>query len=403
MDDTIQVVTPRDAAELEESCDLIARCFPPDYYSARDNERLLLELEPYAPLRNFLIVKDGHDDIVGVLRIVDRKMLYSDLDLSVAGMSSYAIRPDHRKSGLGRTIRETWFSDYFPRYDISLGFARRVMDGYWSRFGYMGYSSYTAIQLEEDQFEPGQEGYQLSDLTGDDIGDCREIHQRVYAGIPGALVRDEKLWDFILGVMKQRQNWDFRICRTGDGEFCGYAVFRKNTRYVLETACEREHYTGLLKAIHGSEDRDARQEMAFELSPSHGFFKYLLQYNHRYSIRKAWDGGHYLQVSSIPDYLQKLREELKRRLKDTHISDFTLNLNGFVFEWQQGELVIEQASEGLAKEVEFEELEWQKILLGTIAADSVRGFHSNQRNRSLTEVLFPVLWPQTSELDQFGI
>ena len=403
MDNHIQVVTPQDSAELEESCDLIARCFPPDYYTARGNEELLLKLEPYAPLENYLIVRDGHDAIIGVLRIVDRKLLYSDLDLSVAGMSSYAIHPDHRRSGLGRAIRDKWFSDYFPRYDISLGFARRVMDGYWSRFGYMGYSSYVAIQLEEDQFEAGQEDYQLYELTEDDVAECKEIHNRVYKNIPGALVRDEKLWDFIIAVLKQSQNWDFRICRTSEGHFCGYVVFRKNTRYVLETACEKEHSTGLLKAIHGSIDRGSHQELTFELSPSHGFFKYLLQYNHNYRIRKAWDGGHFLQVSSVPDYLIKIKELLKGRLTDTHVDDFSLNLNGFIFDWQHGDLVIEEASEGLKKDVEFEYTEWQKILLGTGTVDSVRGFHSNQRNRNLTDVLFPVMWPQTSELDQFGI
>lgn len=403
MDRQLQVVTPQNAAELDESCDLIARCFPPDYYTARENEDLLLQLEPYAPPENHLIVKDDQDAIIGVLRIVDRKLLYEDLDLTVAGMSSYAIRPDYRRTGLGRAIRERWFSDYFPRYDISLGFARRVMDGYWSRFGYMGYSSYVTIQLEEDRFEPGQEDYQLGELTDDDIADCRKIHQRVYTPVPGALLRDERLWDFIITVQKRSENWDFRICRTDGDRFCGYVVFRKNTPYVLEIACEQEHRTGMLKAIHGSIDRDDRQELTFELSPSHDFFKYLLQYNHHYRIRKAWDGGHYLQVSSIPDYLMKIRNLLEKRLTDTHISDFTLNLNGYIFEWRQGELAVEQASGGLKKDVEFEEPEWQKILLGTVAVDTVRGFRSNQRHGNLAGVLFPLLWPQTSELDQFGI
>ena len=168
---------------------------------------------------------------------------------------------------------------------------------------------------------------------------------------------------------------------------------------ITEIAGYEYAYPGIIKALRGKFG-DRLSSMHFSLSPKHPFFRFLLRYSHSYSVRRVWNGGHIARLAPTSKILAKMTPLFEERLREIEHAAFAINIRGQVFNWSGKKLKIIPASEGHAVDVDFDIAEWQKILLGIVSPADVNNYESSSsRVTAVMDLLFPMMWPQTSETD----
>jgi len=390
---------PRDDAELEATYDLFARSFGPDYSASKKRMDFLRKAEPYSPLSNHLIVKEPYGDIVGALRLVDRELMFGEVRLRAAGMSLFAVHPDHWYMGVAQAIQRQFFELANHNFDLTFGFARKRMDGYWSRFGYIGYTSFTTLSVDKKSL-PGSTGeFQQVDFSGQHLSACQRHYLDNYRDVFCSVYRDAALWDFYVQRIGQDHLGSLICFTTPEGRTVGYALIDQDN--ILEISGDRDSYPGILAALNTNLGRDA-QTLNFDLSPAHPFFRFLLRYPHTYTVRRVWNGGHIAKTAPVSRFLTKIRPVLEARLREAECSSFSIRMNDQTFDWSGTKLETYACQSSGPSDVEFNIGEWQKTLLGVVPPSDVEGFRSSsKRAERVAQILFPVLWPQSPVLDQF--
>ena len=398
MSDNI-VISPKDPQELESVYELFARSFGPDYFSARENFQFLLENEPYAPLQNHLIVKEANNEVVGALRLVDRLLMFGPIMLRAGGMSLFAVNPQFWYKGIAHSIQKAFLEWADNTFDITFGFARRRMDGYWSRFGYIGYTSFALLTVDTKTVPADDGECNLVNFSDTHLPDYQQYYLDSYQNVFGSVHRDDALWNYYLKKINHYGLGTLYSFKGQNNRLVGYALVKENT--VLDIAGDSATFPGMVKALVAKLGKTA-QAVDFNLSPAHPFFKFLLRFNHTYTIRRVWNGGHIARTAPVSKFLEKIRPVLEARLRDADCSSFSIKVNDQAFDWTGTRLETRPLQTSDHGDVEFDAGEWQKILLGIVPTSDVKGFQAvTKRDERIVHTLFPVLWPQTPEPDQF--
>ena len=388
----------RDGRELTEAYEFLARSFPPDYFAARRHFEFLLANEPYAPPRNHFIVRSSSGEIIGVQRTVDRTLALDDVEFSVCGISAGAVHPDYWHLGVAPAFHRALFDRIDREYDLAIGFVRKKLDGYWARFGYVGYTSFCAVTVMSRDIKCPPRSRELRPFRPQDLNACAAHYAHTHASVLGTMKRDELLWTFARAKLERFNLGEHLVLEGPGGASLGYAIVKGDT--VLEVAAGQSHLEELVCALFVSRRSDS---LTFQLSPLHPLFEILLRFNHSYGVRRVWNGGHVARVARVPQFLDRLKPALQKRVSEVGVAEFDLQMTGHRFQWDRSDLVITASEKQNDNDnVVFEPHEWHKALLGVVPVKALRGFRSNsERSTQIAGLLFPQLWPQTPELDQF--
>ena len=87
-----------------------------------------------------------NDSIKGVLNICYRTMNFKGFDLSVCGLSHMAICKKQQNTDLSKIFQNIVIKESYSK-DISLGFARKKMDGYWTPKGFIGITDFAEFTI----------------------------------------------------------------------------------------------------------------------------------------------------------------------------------------------------------------------------------------------------------------
>jgi hypothetical protein len=393
-----EVGHPVTESEVDAVFELYARSFPPGYYEARAQLEVVREFEPHMRLENYLIVRGSEGGLAGALRIVDRTMSLDGHPLRVAGMSHYAIAPAFQNTECGVRIVKALFEHVAREgYDLSLGIARKVMDGYWSRFGFFGLSGFYSTLVDGRELarlaRPGT--VEVRRAEEGDSETIRAQYQQSYGTVSGAMIRDDAQWVWWMARVDRRSDLELLIAEDV-GIPCGYFVLRGDT--VVEMAADFPRLPAVLSAV--SHSRGCRA-LTFSLSPSHAVSRFLRRLNYTACTRRVWNGGHVVRVTDWRNLLDRLRPVVERRAATSGLAPFQIPINTLMVEWDGRTMSFrERARPKHGDGVCFAESDWQKVLLGVESLDTIPSF-SGGLGHHLIGVLFPELWPQVSELDEF--
>ena len=87
--------------------------------------------------------------IQGVLNICYRVMNFKGNDLSVCGLSYMAIDKKKQNTSLSNIFQNIVLKESYSK-DISLGFARKKMDGYWVPKGFVGITDFAEFNIRNN-------------------------------------------------------------------------------------------------------------------------------------------------------------------------------------------------------------------------------------------------------------
>ena len=94
----------------------------------------------------WLLAIDSSGQIQGFCNLRPKKFMIHGQEFDVLG-SSYMVTSKLKFSpSAADSIRENLFNES-SNYDFIIGFARKKMDYYWSRFGFMGLGCYPCLEL----------------------------------------------------------------------------------------------------------------------------------------------------------------------------------------------------------------------------------------------------------------
>jgi len=303
----------RKEEDFKAAFDLAFSVFAPQSLSDgyTENKYFLWAEDPFFRYENIVLAK-YQGKLAGLIRIVPRTLCKGDKTLSVAGISSVCILPALRGKGLSIQLMD-YTLDFCKKsgYDVSVLFARRSADYYYTRFGFHGISTYSQIYVKKPKKLNVSNSYSFADGDLIFLEIYAQAYDRTYGNCFGKLQRTPEYWKFLLSSLSYKPYCYNKVIKF-NMRAIGYIIWDLNK--VLEIATIEnvvgEEFILFLMENIGILTSDSLQ---FEILPQHTMVKQLYGLDVTFQSRECIFGGHMLKV---------LNEENVRLKLNHHSSTF---------------------------------------------------------------------------------
>lgn len=312
----MEIRRAKNLGEVEAAYELAARIFGPNYFDAKEVKNHIRALEPLRSLGDAIIAVDS-GSIVGFIRIVDRQ-LYSPVGmLKAGGITSVCVHPDLQGHGLGRRLMEMALRRLRQRKDIlSILFARRALDGWYTKYGYVGIGCHPQIQIAQPWLvdNTGQFESFNGRLQRGIIPSAIDLYAAAYADSYQRLFlsfyRDDYWWQtFEQRLWRRVEVEDFINVIVGDIPV-GYFILKEDK--VIEAASLHGHRADVLASLLEFWKQKVRKDLKIAMPLGHWCARFFKGMNHIMTIRYAWDGGHMVRFLN-KDVLKEILIPPKRQ------------------------------------------------------------------------------------------
>lgn len=320
------------AADLDQIIELFSQNFPGEPDQLR--QRFAAEFKQFDHLQ--WIIARHQDQVIGALLLRMHEMNYRGVKLSVCGMSYMAIAPDFQRSEVAETFKKMAL-DAGANADLSLGFARKKMDGYWSPYGFVGitdFGEFSIPALNINLFDP-EYSVQIVDAQIADAQIIAEFYQQRDEHLTGNLLRQPKQFEYAIA------NPDYRgqvKTFVKDEAICGYMILREDRIKEIRLVDTAKH--DIAFALKKYFQQQQYPIIYFNTFLNDPLLKFLSQFSHEQKTRYAFEGGHILRISNISDFFQKIRPVLLKRLNQFNINSLQLNNDHLSINYLDGKLDI---------------------------------------------------------------
>jgi len=278
--------------EVAAALELAARVHGPDHDEAKCRlDHIVQECESFSQ-ENVVVVLDT-DTVVGTLLMIPKKLRVCGVESPVLGIAYVSMDFGHRGRGLGRELMTGAVEAMHGRgMPFSALIARRAVDGFYSKFGYVGTGVFTTFQFP--LLDPERSLDQSFAFSGsaDSLDDYAQAYESTYVDVPMAWVRDAEWWRQ-LDVILSFRGVEFLDVRA-DSEFIGYVVVADDS--IVEAAGPRGGEKVLCDAMLELVARRGWSELTLRVPSAHPCVDLLMRRNHTKSFRRPWDGGHMVRI-----------------------------------------------------------------------------------------------------------
>jgi len=263
-----------------------------DNYKA--NKIFLWKEDPSFRYENIVVAK-YKGKLAGLIRIVPRILFKGDKTLSVAGISSVCILPEFRGKSFSLQLMD-YTLDYCKNsgYDLSVLFARRAADYFYTRFGFHGISSYSHIYVKKPKQLNTSDSYSFADWDLSLLEICAQAYDRTYENCFGKFQRSPEYWKFLFSSLSYKSYYKTKVIKF-NGSVIGYIIWDLNK--VLEIATT-EDIIGKEFILFLMENLEILNgdSLQFEMLPQHKMIKQLYGLDITFQSRECIFGGHMLKV-----------------------------------------------------------------------------------------------------------
>ncbi len=383
------------AEERAEIVELFARSFPVDYSHGLESFGFLVDCTPD---KAYVTVRSDAGELLGALCLLDRQFNYLGLSLPATVMSCMAVRLEYRDFSVTEELKAGLFEYLDAHSDVCLGIARKVMDGYWYPYGYLGFTNFGRMSVDLSKLPIRNHGLSVTALEDRSVNEVAALHRETYTGVMGGLSRDLPLWRFLVAKLK-RENRTLEAIKDGPGRIVGYLLAVANNIQELAIAPALLGDCAAMLLSFVKERAPGARELHLEIGLTHSLSHYLRRLPHSVSTRFAWNGGHLIRVASVSRLLRKIQPILENRLLSAQIGDFDVSWEGIRLVFASDTLDITDAATSAANETT-QRHQWEKLIFGVADASEVLGEKAATRLTVILRVMFPVQQPQVPYLDQ---
>jgi hypothetical protein len=349
--------------------------------------------------KSYAIVRN-EETIVGMFCLLRKRMMYFDIPCNVLGLSYLAISKKHKNPAIRQLLFGQVFEYANSCSDLMLGFARKKIDGFWFPYGFLGFTNFGRLTVELKHLPQLDNSLSLNKCSEADLPTLQSLHRSSYRNLVGSLQRNDSDWQYIF---KKSTTYGPLVETIKDQQqnIVGYLVRKGNL--VEEIAIDPSFIKPLMSLLHGVLKMEDKCELVhFQTGINHPVSNFLTDH-YSYSIltRFAWNGGHVIKINELDKFFEKIKPVLESRLIESTIGsvDFEISFIRFTFSDKTLHLHVLPGLDN------FDPLSmgfWQKLILGVLDAEKLcRDCGLAKNEMTALKIMFPLLQPQVSLLDQF--
>ena len=293
----MEVRGAKDLREVDEAYELAARIFGPNYFEAKETYDHVRALDPLRSLEDAIVLVNGKE-VVGFEHILDRRYYSPAGIVQAGGLTALCVHPGLRGRGWSLKIMDAAIRRSQQRGDaFSVLFARRAIDGFHPRNGYVGIGCHVEMQVEVSSEIGGPSELNGSLQTGiidSYINIYADSYADSYADLVLSVYRDDEWWQELEARLARRvEAKDFVNVMAGRRPI-GYFMLRAGK--VIEAASLRQHRAELLAGLRQYCTSNHSERLVLALPTGHWCVEALRSMNHTLSVRYSWDGGHMVRI-----------------------------------------------------------------------------------------------------------
>jgi predicted acetyltransferase len=255
-----------------------------------------------------IIVCAPNGDVIASAFLIDCKLPFANRLLEAVFISSISVDESSRGKGVSLVLMEAAIKAATSyNKDIAMLIARRVVDNYYTRFGFFGVAQYskTVFSMSTLPHKKGLTGSIVNkSLTTKDLAICAALYSQSYKGLLGHCLRNSKMWGYILHKLPYLGMHLDLI--TVDQKVTGYAIHDgRGGVYEIATG-EDPPVCGayfFLQAIAPECDN-----FTLHVPPAHPFLAGLKGADVSLTLRECPYGGHMVSILN-PALLDSLNDD----------------------------------------------------------------------------------------------
>lgn len=293
-----------------------------DPYKRFKHDFKLNSIEP----SDSVILTDARKNISGTFTILERKINILGKKVDVAGVAFVCVHPGYQGRGLGRALMDAAVEELKKRKEVlSILIARRAVDGFYRKFGYLGTGCFTELAINRDAFKDAARLKGVELTTGPVKTEARgymRLYNGVYADLPFSFVRGIKWWENVHAWLQYKIKPAQFVNVFYKGNLTGYFIYRDNA--VMEAACEMPGpgIDVFCNALLSFARARGFAEIIFTMSAEHPCSQRLQRLNHTLRQRRPWNGGHMARIMDRDKFYGLIRDYIERK----YSGDFSAGL-----------------------------------------------------------------------------
>lgn len=321
-----------DINSFNDLLNLFAQSFPLSKTKLKKIFSLVLNSIPYKSITLINFEKS----IAGALILVDRKIWFKNINLSVCGMSFMAKNKNYNDIEISNLLIKTVLNESESK-DVSIGFASKKMDYYWYRYGFVGVTNFSEFHFDIDKYfliDDNKE-YSYENADKDDLIKLNIIYEKTYRSISCSFLRDDLLWRYHFKKHSDTLNFIKIIHKS---KIVGYFVHKENKIY--EFAFLHKIQRAVVQILKNYFISLNKKEIIFYLSFKHPLLLFLKNFSHKKFEKYVHEGGHVIRINDIKNFLNKIKPEIEKSLIEQNIMKYHKKIDGVLFEYSKKNLNI---------------------------------------------------------------
>lgn len=294
----IRVRTANNMWEVRKAYDLSARIFGSDYRESLKRKKHTLKIDSVKVPQDVIVALDK-SKIIGMLRIVERRNYFLGHVLRSAGITNVCVLPSYQGKGIGKELVNASIEIIRGNnYPLSIVVARRAVDGFYAKYGYVGTGIFSELIIRSEDFVIPAFKKKIAfmrEFSHKYLGQYAEMYMKTYRNVPLAFLRPREWWNNIREKAKYRVKESEFVNVLEDGKVVGYFIYKLGK--IPEASCFPERNAQFCNAILKYASKANSSEIVIALSPQHSCVKYYSNnLSHTLSIRRVFAGGHMIRI-----------------------------------------------------------------------------------------------------------
>lgn len=283
----------------------------------------------------WLLAIDSFGKIQGFCNLRPKKFMIHGQEFNVLG-SSYMVTSKLKSSPSAADFLREYLFRESANYDFIIGFARKKMDYYWSRFGFLGLGCYPCLELSlyDIDIQKDCRNLRICEYDQNYLAEISNLYKSLSGSVPNSFHRTSSDWQFLVSNLAYRNNTRLHMIQA-NGALVGYFIRSDDT--ILEIYCLPDYFSPLTNSLKAFFEA-YYDKIYIKLPDSYPLIASLKLFSHTYSSRLAFEGGHILKVANPESVLFKLETLLHQKLSQSSTLSGNLTVfNGLAsVSYQQG-------------------------------------------------------------------
>jgi len=295
----------------------LSKTFPSNYY---ENKEKFKQITAFNENNTWHIVF-VKNKLIGALLTKDIILNYFGSKFFGCGMSYMAIDPEYQSMTVSKILKKC-LEDKSNKKDLTIGFARKVMDGYWKPYGFLGISNFSKSEflLSDIRVNEANSDIEIIRYNHSYLKRLKDIYNQDNIYLAGNFYRNNSHWN---DIFSYKEKTDFFVFNYKN-QFVGYMFVKKNI--INEFKFNPLFYKEIIRGIKIHFLNNSYEKIVFELNLNSPILNFLKQYSFSEYKRYAFEGGHIVKITSYKKILEKLSPSLLFKIKSANLMPFTLNV-----------------------------------------------------------------------------